>query len=418
MRMPLPFPIPFRPLATFARWIFAANPPIRCQRNLLSAVLLALLTACGGGNGGGSSPDPNPSVFSIALEQELPSTCAELYLSAHADASGRAFVYVAAKEGGLKVFDRGTPAALKKTIPIAQLGGLHAMNLSQTGNLLLVALGNHFGTNAQAAGVALVDVADPANPVVRSVWSDGALQGGCGIALSDGRYVYMGAMRNGVVVLDALNPAAPAFVSRFVPDLAFPDATPDPTKINARGMALAGSTLYLAYDAGGLRILDASDRAHLRETGRYSNPVMNGKPRAYNNVVVDGGVAYVAVDYCGLETLNVANPAAIQLLAWWNPWACQVSAQNWFTSDGHANELALDPAKKLLFISTGKSDLQILDVSTPSAPAWLQEYGGTANGLGTWGVSIQGGKAYLTYVCAFIPFTSNWTGVRVLTYTR
>jgi hypothetical protein len=392
---------------------------MNARPSISAGFLLACLLACGGGGGnGGGGSNPPPAVFTIALEQELPSTCAELTLSARADAAGRAFVYVAAKEGGLKVFDRANPAVLRKTIPIAQLGGLHVMALSQTGNLLVLALGNHFGLNPQAAGVGLVDVADPANPVVRSVWSDGALPGGCGIAVSDGRYVYAGAMRNGVVVLDALNPAQPAFVSRFVPDLNYPDANPDPAKINARGMALQGTTLYLGYDAGGLRVLDVSDRAHLRETGRFANPVMNGKPRAYNNVVVDGGIAYVAVDYCGLETLNVANPASIQLLAWWNPWTCQTSAQNWFTSDGHANELALDSGKKLLFVSTGKSDLQILDVSNPSAPAWLQEYGGTANGMGTWGVSLQGGKAYLTYVCALIPFASNWTGVRVLTYTR
>ncbi|MBK8727317.1 MAG: hypothetical protein IPL96_15090 [Holophagaceae bacterium] len=207
----------------------------------LAACGLALLAACGGGSGnGGGNPDPKPGVFTLALEQELPSTCAELYLSAHADAAGRAFVYVAAKEGGLKVFDQGRPAVLKKTLPAAQLGGLHAMNLHQTGNLLVVALGNHFGTNPQAAGVALVDVADPANPVVKSVWSDPALPGGCGAAVSDGRFVYLGAMRNGVVVLDAQNPAAPAFVSRFVPDLNFPDASPDPAKINARGLGPAG----------------------------------------------------------------------------------------------------------------------------------------------------------------------------------
>lgn len=281
-----------------------------------------------------------------------------------------------------------------------------------------MALGNHFGTDLQAPGVAFLDVADPLNPALRGVWTDGTLRGGCGIAVFDGRHAYLGAMGNGLVILDALDPAHPAFVSRFVPALDFPDAQPDPSKINARGILVQGSSLFLAYDAGGLRILDISDKTHPREAGRWSNPVMNGKPRAYNNVVVEGTVAYVAVDYCGLEALDVSNPAAVRLLSWWNPWTCQTSAQNWFTSDGHANELALDPAKKLLFVSSGKSDLQVLDTSVPGAPAWLREFGGTANGIGTWGVSLQGGRAYLTYVCAFIPFTSTWTGVKVLSYTR
>lgn len=383
------------------------------------AVLAFSLLACGGGSGGGSGGGGStPAPFTLSQTQEAASTCAEMFLAARGDALGRPYVYVAAKEGGLKVFESGPGLALRRTLPASLWGGLHAMNLRQQGSLLLVALGNHFGTDLQAPGVAFVDVSDPLNPALKGVWSDGALRGGCGIAVSDGRYAYLGAMGNGLVILDALDPAHPAFVSRFVPAPDFPDAQPDPAKVNARGIFLQGGTLFLGYDAGGLRILDVSDKARPREVGRWSNPVMNGKPRAYNNVVVDGTVAYVAVDYCGVEALDVSNPAAVRLLSWWNPWNCQAGAQAWFTSDGHANELALDQAKKLLFVSSGKSDLQVLDLSVPGTPAWLQEFGGTANGMGTWGVSIQGGRAYLTYICAIIPFSSTWTGVKVLSYSR
>jgi hypothetical protein len=142
-------------------------------------------------------------------------------------------------------------------------------------------------------------------------------------------------------------------LSRFVPSIKFPDRKPDPRKYNARGMAVRGGIVYLAYDAGGLRILDARNKAKPVEIGRYSNPAMDSKPRAYNNVVVDGTLAYVTVDYCGLEVLDVSKPSAVKRVSWWNPWKCDASPWNWFTSPGHTNEIAYDPQCGLLFLSSG-----------------------------------------------------------------
>ena len=157
-------------------------------------------------------------------------------------------------------------------------------------------------------------------------------------------------------------------LSRFVPSIKFPDRKPNPKQHNARGMAVRGGIVYLAYDAGGLRLIDVRNKTKPIEIGRYSNPAMNGKPRAYNNVVVEGGLAYVSVDYCGLEVLDVAKPAAIKLVGWWNPWKCNASPWNWFTSPGHTNEIAYDPQCKLLFLASGKSDLQVLSVADPARP--------------------------------------------------
>ena len=43
-------------------------------------------------------------------------------------------------------------------------------------------------------------------------------------------------------------------------------------------------------------------------------------------------------------------------------------------------------------------------------------YGGVDNDLGAWGVSTHKDLVFLSYVCAFIPFTGNWTGVTILSY--
>lgn len=143
---------------------------------------------------------------------------------------------------------------------------------------------------------------------------------------------------------------------------------------------------------------------------------MNGKPRAYNNIVLDGSYVYAAVDYCGMEVLNVSDTSNIKLSSWWNPWTCQTNPLNWFSSNGHANEIAFDAAKKLIFISSGKSDMQVVDVSNPLNPVFKYEYGGVNNNIGTWGVSIYNNQVYLTYICSLIPFSSSWTGVKILQY--
>lgn len=177
--------------------------------------------------------------------------------------------------------------------------------------------------------------------------------------------------------------------------------------------------LYVASkDAGGLHIINVADKTNPVEIGRYSNPAMNGRPRAYNNIVVDEGLAYVAVDYVGLEVLNVSRPSNIALVSWWNPWNPKLDGLNWFRSDGHANEIEYDKKNKLLFIAAGKTDLVVLNVARASAPELYSSYGGPDNQLGTWGVSSYGNNIYLSYVCAIIPFFSKSTGVKILTYER
>ncbi len=148
--------------------------------------------------------------------------------------------------------------------------------------------------------------------------------------------------------------------------------------------------------------------------GRYSNPVLNGKPRAYNNVIVDGSLLYVTTDYCGMEVLRVKDSGIIRPVSWWNPWKCPGGGFQWFKSNGHTNEIVFDRKNKLLFMATGKSDLNVVSVADPKKPIEVFNYGGPNNNLGTWGVSRYRNEIYLSYICTFIPFQSNWTGVKVL----
>jgi len=359
----------------------------------------------------------NCSRFSITQQSQIAAACTAIPLTMQHDQQGLPYLYVANKEAGLKVYnitDIKKPK-LVATVSTRSFASLHVTNLTQDGNYLYLAIGNHFN-NKQASGMAIVDITDPAKPVFMSYWTLPNSSGGSGIVKVQGNYAYLGAMGNGLIILDITDKKKIKFVSQFIPDINYPDPKPKKSLYNARGMQVKDDLVYLCYDAGGLRIINCKDKTKPVETGRYSNPVMNGKPRAYNNIVVENDLAYIAVDYCGMEILNVKDIANIKSVGWWNPHGCPTN--NWFTSPVHANEIAYNKDCNLVFLSTGKSDLDIINVLDPANPVLCKEFGGPNNNMGTWGVSIYKDKVFLSYTCAIIPFASNWTGIKLLTYSN
>ena len=357
--------------------------------------------------------------LNIQLQSELPSTCFNITMTMMHDQNDKPFLYVASKEGGLKIYDITDLSApvLVKTIEVSPMNNLHVMNLTQSGNYLYLALGNHFN-NSQSPGIAIIDVTAPKDAKLVSVWKFSKNDGGTGVIKVAGSYAYLGAMQHGLIILDISDKSNIKQVSQFVPDINFPDIKPDSKKINARGLSVAGDIVYLCYDAGGFRTINVSNKQAPFEEGRYSNPVLNDKPRAYNNSVINGSYAYITVDYCGLEVLDVSDPKSIKPVSWWNPYNCQANPLAWFSSPGHMNEIDYNKECGLLFISSGKSDLHVLNVSDPSKPDSCGYYDGISNNIGTWGVSTYKNQIYLSYICSFIPFASNWTGVKILTYDQ
>lgn len=349
-----------------------------------------------------------------------PTGCHAATMTALSDLEGRPFLYVAAKDGGLRIYDVAAEPTLVVTLEVDEFGGLDVMSVTQVGPRLYLALGDSFDRNAESPGLAVVDVSEPGEPFLIDIWSDSTAKGGSGMVAVEGNFAYLAAMGNGLFTFRLSTPGYLTLLSRFVPPLDFPDARPDKTKINARGIVVRRGIAYLAYDAGGLRIVDLRNPTRPVQIGRYANPALQGKPRAYNNVVLDGSRAYVAVDYCGLEVLNVAKPGKVKLLSWWNPWSCPGHPFSWFVSEGHTNELAFDPRCKLLFLAAGKTDLVAVSVADPRRPQLRASYPGGDNGMGTWGLSRQGDRLYLSYICTPLPwpFASNWSGVKELRYER
>lgn len=333
---------------------------------------------------------------------------------------GRPYLYAALKEGGIAVYRlsaSGVPTKVA-TVSIEEFQGLHAMNLRLDGENAFVALGDHFAATGSKYGLARIDLKDPEHPKTADLWVSTAKgHGATDVAFGPNGQIWLGAMDAGIAELAVGDDGRLKQARLIRPDPNFPRKNPGKLGVpNVRGLFQSGDRLYVAYDAGGLRILDLEGR----ELGRYVNREMHGKQQAYNHVVVSGSLAYCAVDYAGLEILNVSDPSAIRQVGWWNPWRADRATNNWFNSSGHANDLALSADAKTAYLSAGDSELQVVDVSDPAHPRPQWGYGHKKDGLGAWGLEVADGVAYATYIRALVPFRGTWSGIKAfrLRYER
>lgn len=334
------------------------------------------------------------------------------------DALKRPLLFVAMKNGGLVVLDianRKQPPKEVARLGIDQFQNLHVMHLTQSGEHLYLALGDLFNSSGAPAGLAVVNVKEASRPRVRSQWKSDEVFQGSATVLVDGPLAFLGAMSAGVMILDVSRPDKIERLSVFQPDVNFPRANPNKVQHpNARGFAVRGDLLFVAYDGGGIRVLDVSKPREPREVSRYINTGFPNKQQAYNNLVLSDNRAYVAVDYAGLEILDIHNVREIKQLGWWNPWKADTLGNIWFNSPGHTNQIAWQPGRKQVWMSAGDSELQVVDVSKPAQPKLVARYGSPKDKQGAWGITLVGDRAYLTYINAVIPFQGTWSGIRAV----
>jgi hypothetical protein len=354
----------------------------------------------------------------------MPFPTIQMNLTAHRDTfPSKPYLYISAKGSGLIIYNissisNPTQVAI---VSISQLGNLHVMSSTQSGNYLYLALGDHFNASSQKSGMAIVNITNPASPTVTSVYQY-SLNSGAGHVCVEGNYAYLSAMQNGIIVLDVTNKSSVVQMSVFKPSLNFPKPSPNSSeiaKINVRQVVAKNNVLYVSYDAGGVRIVNATNKSNLLETGQYSNPVMLTRPRAYNNLVLDDSLVYVACDYAGMEVLNVKDTSNITQVSWWNPWKADMAAVNqWTNSPGHTNEIEYDPLCKMLFMTAGRSDVMAVSVANPLMPDSCARFGSATDSLGTWGLGRYNNQLYVSYLFTGFPFYANWGGTKILTYNN
>lgn len=341
------------------------------------------------------------------------------------DKLGRPYLYVASNELGLRIFktNSGTPV-LNNTLDTNDLLQ-HVMSVSQYDTLLYVSTGSHFDTaQSNFPCVVVVSVADPENPVVLDSWMHSVEGTGTGIVVVEGDFAYVGGMTLGLFILNVADPNNIFQVGSFLPTINYPILNPPANQygmFNARGMEVKNGIVYLCYDRGGLRIINCTNPSLPIETGRFVNPIVQTNvPRAYNNIILNDTLAYVAVDYCGVEILDIRDTSNIILLDHYNPHACP--SGYWWTSPIHANEMHFVQECNKLMVAGGKSELNVLDVSDPLNVSYCGGYGSLTDTTGTWGLSFRNDTLYLSYVFSlnwppFSPFWGEDPGIRMVKWT-
>jgi len=362
------------------------------------------------------------TVDSVLLEEQSFTHLPFVYsvYSSVIDRNGDHYLYTTGLEYGLRGYDIEDPTVPGEVFAFqpSSFNGLKPTNLFQQDQFLFVSLGAFHGAT-QNAGMATVDISDPANPAILDQWDSAVFTTGTAIVRVQDGYAYLGMMEEGFAILDVSDPANISFVSSFQPDTAWPGIVNYPP--NARGMALKGDTLFLAYDCGALRAIDVTDKSQPVEIGHYVNPQQPpATALAYNNVCLVGDLCFIATDFCGFEVVDVSDPTNMQQVAWVNPWNC--NGLSWFGSDGHTNELITAMHDSLLFISGGDSELLIYDITVPALPTLVGGIIQPNDSAVAWGLDVRDSLVVLNYIDNSLvifppqPYYANDGGFRILTW--
>lgn len=342
--------------------------------------------------------------------------------SPEADKLDRNYDYVASIAGGIRVFKRDGSVAppVVATVPVTQLGNLNAINLYQDSIWLYAALGDIWDTTAQMAGLAIINVSDPESPVVTDVYTHPGMPLGAGAVIVRNDIAFLAANQNGLLILNVSDKSNIQLISNqsFLNDFPHsPGQTLDHWKYNARGIDLKDQYAYVCYDRGGLRVVDIGDLNNPVQVNQYCNPDLVDHATAYNNIIINDTLAYVALDYYGMEILTISDPLSITPVGWWHPANWAPATNNpfvWAAAQGHANEIAYDPDCQKVYIAAGKTDAMSIDVSDPSNPVSCDSIGTVTDDYGTWGLDFYNHELHLAYIWSSVaPPFSNYTGLKI-----
>jgi len=210
------------------------------------------------------------------------------------------------------------------------------------------------------------DLRAPGGP--RRLWRSGPLNIVIGRMVLAGGRIYairdpVGSNGRVLTILDVRDPASPRIESQTVLGL---------VSRGIRGLQVHGATVYLAAGTDGVVIVDAGDPAAPREIGRLlpvtpagsrcdvgavhriGDTLFVGSRGAPQSPMPDGW--QVAVPSCDLAAVDVATPAGAKVLAA-------------FPSVGMAQLMAVDAGR--MYVVASPPALHVLDVTDPSAPALL-----------------------------------------------
>ncbi|PWB73002.1 MAG: hypothetical protein C3F15_10375 [Holophagae bacterium] len=203
----------------------------------------------------------------------------------------------------------------------------------------------------------VLDVSDPELPeLLGSVTLPELVKG---IAAA-GSHVYVANGMSGLRVIDVSNPSAPVEVG-----------VSDVTNEGALDVAVAGNRAYVAYGSLGLRVIDVSVPSLPAVVGAIDTP------DSAREVAVVGSHAYVADGGSGLRVIDVANPAA----------PIEVGSLD---TPGYAYGLAVAGSHAYV---ADRTALRVISIADPSAPT---ETGSLSTPSSSFDVAVSGGLAFVS----------------------
>jgi len=317
---------------------------------------------------------------------------------AHAVAVSDSYAYVASETYGFRVIDLAAPAKPREVNVLATDGPANTVAMS--GNTAYVGT---FTGGSPPYSMYNVDISDPLHPEVTSITPLAGYKGNqtfegrdifpeqdvCGMALRSlciqGNTLYVPG-EWGLFLLDVSDPLTPS-------ELGFLQTTPSPSEkiATATGVAVYGSTAYLAVQWGGLYIIDVSDPTWPSLLGVFNEPMMidskankNPKGVGVSDVVVAPPFAYI-LDQNFLRVLDVSDPSCSKSLA---SFPLPVTPFNDY--GGAARSLAIDG--DMLFVADGAAGLLLVDVTNPADPQLAEHL--HLPGQASW-VTLDGNYVYV-----------------------
>lgn len=203
-------------------------------------------------------------------------------------------------------------------------------------------------------GFFVVDISNPANPIVVGHANDGGTAYGVAV---DGDYAFLANDDDGLRIYDVSNPAAPRSIA-CTNELG-----------RARNAAVIGNTAYVAN--GALFIYDISDPAFPKKLG-FVIPGPTGN--AYD-VAVKGNYAYLSSYTDGLRICDVSNPT--------NPF---VASHTDLTA---GNGVSINISGGHVYVGAESGGIEIFDISNPTNAVRMGGVSGFA-----WGVYVAEPMAF------------------------
>lgn len=334
---------------------------------------------------------------------------------------GMDYIYSANMEHGLGIYDISQQGVISPVInlPVSTFNNLDVSTVEQRGNSLFVGIGDFQITSNTSSGLTILDISNPLNPTIKDLWDSTLFGKGASHLLLDGDYAYCSTMKDGIFILNVADENNIFFVSYLQLDLNFP-APSSPNAHNARGLKLRNDTLYVCFDRGGIRLVDVTNKTNPVEVYKYINLSLNTQAgAAYNDVVLKGNHAYISVDYCGIEVLDIST-IPFSSVQWYNPWGCTFS--NWSGAEIHTNEMHLGNGDSLLFVTAGQSDLFVFDVTNPLVTKRIGQLVNVSDTLATHGIDVYNNQIVLSFlrtpfhIPPLTPFYADPGGLKILTY--